>query len=289
MIVDTHCHVIATDHARYPLASAHAEPAHWATGRPMTAELLVERMDGAGVDRAVVVQAYMAHAYDNSYTADSVARYPDRCVGVCVVDAYTAGAADELSYWVRERGMAGLRFYVDPPTWRSQEQSARFVDEPAVAPVWERARELGISVCVPPLRANRLERAVPLFARYPEIPILLDHLGGLPLTDGPPYAAAKPWFALADLPNVFLKFSPTNLSNAPESDPEAHELFRRLVDVFEPRRLMWGSNVPATDLAYADTLAQARRTVAIFQPDVQAWLLGESACSIYPGLRQGAS
>ena len=64
----------------------------------MTAELLIKRMDDASVDRAVVVQAFMAHAYDNRYTADSVARNPDRCVGVCVVDAYKSDArnyADE--------------------------------------------------------------------------------------------------------------------------------------------------------------------------------------------------
>src|SRR5262249_41258069 len=179
------------------------------------------RMDQASVDRAVVVQAFMAHAYDNRYTADSVDRYPDRCVGVCVVDAYEPDAADELSYWVRERGMAGLRLFRDPPSWRTAELSPRFVDDPTARPVWHRARELGISVCIPPLHRDRLARAVELFRRYPEIPILLDHLGGLPVEDGPPYAEAAPWFALADLPNVYLKLSPTHLAAVSQADPHA--------------------------------------------------------------------
>ena len=50
--------------------------------------------------------------------------------------------------------------------------------------------------------------------------------------------------------------------------------------------VMWGSNAPATDLAYGDTLALARRTLAIFEPETQDWLLGGTAASVYPGLKR---
>ncbi|HVC43958.1 MAG TPA: hypothetical protein VND20_04015 [Candidatus Binataceae bacterium] len=83
VVVDTHVHLIAPDQRKYPrtLSAAHSE---WI--RETSCEQLIEVMDAAGVDRTVLVQAYGASGYDNSYAADAALAYPDRFAGLAIVD-----------------------------------------------------------------------------------------------------------------------------------------------------------------------------------------------------------
>ncbi|HZR97877.1 MAG TPA: hypothetical protein VFE37_04170 [Chloroflexota bacterium] len=76
-IVDIHPHVIATDHARYPLAPVGGKLSEWAARRPVTCEQLLAAMDEAGVAQAALVQASTAHGHDNRYSADCAAAHPD--------------------------------------------------------------------------------------------------------------------------------------------------------------------------------------------------------------------
>jgi hypothetical protein len=69
-VVDIHPHVIAADHARYPLAPVGDKLSAWAARRPVTCEQLLAAMDGAGGAQAVLVQAYTHSA------ADRVASHP---------------------------------------------------------------------------------------------------------------------------------------------------------------------------------------------------------------------
>src|SRR4051794_20859613 len=96
-IIDTHCHVVAADHARYPLAPVEGRISEWAQERPVTAEQLLAAMDAAGVDGAVLVQASTAHGFDNRYTADSAAAHPARFAWVGTLDALAPETPDQLS------------------------------------------------------------------------------------------------------------------------------------------------------------------------------------------------
>src|SRR4051794_9838933 len=108
-IVAIHPHVIAADRARYPLAPVADKLWEWAAKRPVTGEQLLAAMDAAGVGQAALVQASTAHGHDNRYTADCAAAHPDRFTWVGSLDALVADAPEQLTYWVRERGMSGLR------------------------------------------------------------------------------------------------------------------------------------------------------------------------------------
>src|SRR3954463_9563171 len=110
-IIDIHPHVIAADHVRYPLAPVEGQMSEWARSRPVTCAQLLTAMDAAGVDQAVLVQPSTAHGFDNRYTADSAAAHPRRLSWVGTLDTLAPETPDQLSYWVRERGMAGLRVY----------------------------------------------------------------------------------------------------------------------------------------------------------------------------------
>ena len=76
-IVDTHTHVVSSDQSRYPLNPA-GLPGAWYREAPHTTEQLIERMDEAHVERAVLVQGVGAYSYDNRYAADSAERHRAR-------------------------------------------------------------------------------------------------------------------------------------------------------------------------------------------------------------------
>ncbi len=276
MIVDTHVHVIAEDQGKYPRrpAAAHTE---WV--RDTSAETLLELNRAAGIDRTVLVQAYGAYAYDNSYAADCAIRYPERFAGVCIVDPLRRDAPEQLTYWVTERGIRGLRLFT------RTEPEGTWLDDPLTFPLWGRAESLGIPLCVitafeqiPRLRAG--------LERFPGVAVALDHLGLPRLDDGPPYEAARPLFDLARFPNLYLKFSTVSMYAAGKGKSSVTDFFRRLLDRFGPRRLMWGSNFPAThDRGLKEQLGLALGSLSFVTEDDRRWLFGETALTLWPTLR----
>ena len=79
MIIESHCHIMSDDQRKYP-RDLGPNPAAWV--RDLTGEEFLKLMDGAGVDRAILVQAFGAYRYDNNYVADVAAQYPDRFAAV---------------------------------------------------------------------------------------------------------------------------------------------------------------------------------------------------------------
>ena len=106
MIIDTHTHLGSDDLVTYPRGDA--SPIH--TGDYInTAEAFLDLMDAAGVDGALVVQAFGIYGFNNAYHADSAKRFPERFVGVAGLSPTLPDAPGLLRYWVQERGMAGVR------------------------------------------------------------------------------------------------------------------------------------------------------------------------------------
>jgi L-fuconolactonase len=276
MIVDTHVHVIAEDQARYPRTSA-AASTEWVRDTP--AETLLELNHTAGIDRTVLVQAYGAYAYDNSYAADCAMRYPQQFVGVCIVDPLQPDAPEQLNYWATGRAMRGLRLFT-----RTEPEST-WLDDPRTFPLWERAASLKIPLCV--ITAfDQVPRLQAGLERFPDVPVALDHLGLPRLDDGPPYAAIRPLFDLARFPNLYLKFSTVSIYAAGKGKSSAADFFRRLLDRFGPRRMMWGSNFPAThDRSLKAQLELAIDALSFTTEDERRWLFGESARTLWPALR----
>jgi L-fuconolactonase len=285
LVIDIHPHVIAEDHVRYPLAPVEGKLSAWARERPVTCAQLLAAMDAAGVDQAVLVQASTAHGYDNRYTADSAAAHPHRLTWVGTLDALAAETPDLLGYWVRERGMAGLRLYTAGSTMAGQ---APWLGDPASFPTWERARDLGIPVCVQ-MRPAGVPRLRALLARFPEVRVILDHFGRAPLEDGPPFAAAEPLFALAAYPNVYVKLTTATYQDATRGRSTPRAFLARLVEAFGSGRIAWGSNFPASEGSLPEIAALARGWVGFLPAGDQQGILGETALALYPALRQGAA
>jgi L-fuconolactonase len=272
MMIDTHVHIVAPDQHRYPRKLALGNSA-WVID--MAGETMLDLMGEAGIARAMLVQAHTAYEYDNNYIADVAMAHPEHFVSVCIVDPTRPDAAEQLTYWVKERGVRGLRLFP------AAEREPQWLDDARTFSLWERAAALDIPVCVC-LRFRQLARLRTVIERYPQVRVALDHLGAPRLDDGPPFESAAPLFDLVKLPNVYLKFSSVNLYAAAQGKSTPKDFFRRLLDVFGTHRVMWGSNFPNTyDRSLKEQVALALDELSFVPEADRRWLFADTAKSLW--------
>ena len=274
-IVDTHTHVVSDDTQKYPPAPVGGKRSGWSEAHGVTADEFARYTEQAGVKQALVVHSSTTYGFDNSYAADSVARFPDRFVGVCAVDGEAPDAPERLRYWITERGMSGVRFYPkEGDTW---------VDGPAGYPLWEEVQRLQIPVAI---SGRRMTPQVIRGAaeRYPSVPILLDHMLN------PSMDRADEYFAPAALPNVHVKFTSVNLKRAKDAGVEPGDFLAAVVDRFGSKRVMWGSNFPSAfgspNDPYKELLDEMRIAAEALSEADREWFFAGTARSLYRALNR---
>ncbi len=268
MIIDTHSHLGSDDLVAFPRSDA--TPIH--TGDYVnTAENFLPLMDEAGVDGALAVQAFGLYGFDNSYHAVSAQRFPDRFVGVCGLSADLPDAPGLLRHWITDQGMAGVRLSYWGPGPGVDPENADLL-----AVVGE-ADRLGVPVLFLTTRKN-LAAIRTLARRFDGLQVAVDHLGvGL----GEPERVEADVMALADTPNLFLKFSTPILA---ADEPHA-SFFKRIVERVGVDRLMWGSDFPHTNIdGYANMVDIARRALSFLNAGEREAVFSGTALRLWPQL-----
>jgi L-fuconolactonase len=277
--VDIHPHIISDDESKYPLAPLFGKRSDWSQERPTTVETLIASMDEAGVAKAAVVHSSTTYGYDNSYVVDGCAQYPDRLVAVGSVDVLQPDAPATIRAWV-ERGLAGLRLFTGGST---KDFDPSELDDPKSFPSWELCGELGLSMCIQTGPVG-LPQITMLAKRFPNVPIILDHLGRPDVTDGPPYQAASSLFELAAIESIYLKLTPRIFGDVKKGQASADTFFPRLVETFGSKRMAWGSNYPTSEGTLVANLAKAKAGLATLSKEDQEWIFGKTAQTLYPKL-----
>jgi predicted TIM-barrel fold metal-dependent hydrolase len=272
MIIDTHTHVVSSDKVKHPLDPG---ARGWSTEVSNDVEDLIAEMDRAGVACATLVQPNATYGLDNSYQCDSAQQYAPRTVAVGILDPAALDAADKLSYWVSERGMKGVRL-----------QSQAEPDDPRCDPLWQRAAGLGVPISIggggQPEKVDRMRN---MGARHPHVIFAPDHFAG--------WSGAKDKAAmatalerLAQLPNAYLRISSTSLGPYADLTPPEKELFRRIIEAFTPRRVMWGSNFPSSRAGgYIGQVQLGQTALSWLSDDDRRWIMGETAHTLWPMLQ----
>ena len=271
MIIDTHTHVVSSDKVKHPLD---AGARGWSTEVSNDVEDLIKEMDKAGVECATLVQPASTYAHDNSYQCGSAAKYAPRTVAVGTLDPSAPDAADKLSYWVNEHGMKGVRL-----------QGQAEPDDARCDALWNRAAMLGI-----PISGGgggdpaKIDRVRTMAARHPNVTMAPDHMAGW---SGAKDKAAMTVAleALAKLPNVYLRISSTSLGPYAGLTQEEKDLFRRVIEAFTPRKVMWGSNFPSSrEGGYLGQLKLGQSALPWLSADDRRWIMGETAHKLWPTL-----
>jgi L-fuconolactonase len=289
-IIDTHPHVFVRPSEQYPYAPVGGEQSRWSRGIEVTGDDLLAVMDAAAVSRSVVVQTSTVYGYDNSFIADTVARGHGRFVGVCSVNPVAASASDDLTYWINERGLSGVRLF----TAGSEIGWVFSLDDPQLEAFWECASSLRVPVDVQ-VRYATLPVVARIARRYPAVPLVIDHCGGAPVAAGPPYTDAADLFALAQYEQVHVKFSGRNLEVADSGPSSAGEFLAALAGTFGAHRVLWGSNFPntygkllPTTGTYVALVNRALDAIAALDSAAQQAIMSGTPRALYPGLRGAA-
>ncbi len=256
-IVDTHCHA----------------GLNWF--EPV--EQIVGQMNANGVDKAALIQH--RGTYDNSYLFECAQRFPNRFAVVAIVDTSSEGAESDLERWA-QMGACGVRL---APLERSAGS------EPLT--IWRKAAELGLVVSslggADQFASDEFEVAV---AAFPDMPIIIEHLGGVGVGAQAPYEIYRKVLELAKYPNTYMKIPGLGeISERPavlraefgfDYTPPLYEM---ALDAFGSHRLMWGSDFPPVSgrEGYRNALEGPMTHPALSDQQTRAWVFGETAMTLF--------
>lgn len=195
-------------------------------GASQTAEELVQKLDEAGVDHAVVFP-FVEGAFDNDVIDKAMASAPGRLIPFCAVNPWErANALSEVRLRA-ERGFKGIKLH---PTLHGYHLS----DPELVDPVLRLARELGMIVICH--GASDLYNAPPEFARiatrFPEVPLLMAHSGTF-------WSHEQAIEVARDIPNIYLETARVPIFEVVKSVRE-----------LGPEKVVWGTDSPFVDYSF---------------------------------------
>lgn len=279
--IDTHMHVWSGDPERFPFAHPY-DPKYKPPAIAATVELLVKEMDEFGVSHCVLVQT-ICHGWDNRYLVYCLQAHPRRFRGHGLIDPTDPKVADKLEYWVRQHGLAGMRFspiyYEGKDSWLNAWSSFA---------LWKKAEELkaifNFFIATPQL--PKLEDMVRTF---PGVRVVIDHLARIDLKAADPLPEFKKLLALARYANVWVKVSELSVLSPSGQYPFADTFpwVRRMYEAFGPDRLLWGTGFPGATRteagrpSLAEELGLVRKEIPFFSASEREKILGSNAAKLW--------
>ena len=213
--------------------------------RPMTEGEILAAMDGAGVDRAVLVPPNPDAAPASLAAARA---HPDRFFSLGHLSLKAPRSRAELAGWQAE-GWAGVR--VSFPPWHEQS----WLRDGTAGWFWPLAEELGIRVAA--WAPRQLSDLAEVARRHPGLHLVVDHLGlAVDDRDDALDAVLDELVPLAALGNVAVKAtSVTGHVTEGFPFPSLHARLWRVLDAFGPERVFWGTDLTRLECSYAQAVA----------------------------------
>ena len=267
MIVDSQVHIWAADMPERPWPPGQAGRAHQPV--PLTAESLLEKMDAAGVARAILVPPSW-EGDRNDVVLAAAHRYPERFAVMGRLSLKAPKSREEFSSLTRTDGMLGLRF-----TFHTEEQQKLLG---AADWLWPTAAAAQVPLMVH--APHSLPQIDAIAARHPDLRLIIDHLGLVrPKVDHEAFAHLSDVLALAKRPNIAVKASAvTDYSSEPYPFPILHGYLRQVFDAFGPKRIFWGSDISRVRHPYRQMITLFTEELPWLGEDDKAWIMGRGLC-----------
>ena len=259
-IFDTHPHFYTNDIARYPVKSDITAAARTKVmENPMTPEFMLKFWDDIGVTRGTGVQYNTVYGTDNTYLLDVAKAHPDRIRAVVILDAVDSATPATLRKFTRENRIAGVRLFGSPVGESS------FFSQKAI-PTWDAINELGIA-CVLMLLGGDLNetmgRVKEFGTRYPNIRIVLDHLGNANMRQNTATFGLTPGhLAAVGMKNLYWKFTSFHING--QVDPAKVDLkafLEYVAKTYGADHMVWGSDMGNVALTLDEHYAMTQRTI----------------------------
>jgi predicted TIM-barrel fold metal-dependent hydrolase len=267
-VVDTHLHCFAgKDDARFP----YHPRGPYRPDAAATPQRLLELMDGAGVDYAIVVHPE-PYQDDHRYLTYCLETGGKRLKGTCLFFADRPDSAEMMPAIVKTLPIVASRIHAYAP-----DRLPPF-GKPELRAYWKAIADLGIAVQLhfEPRYAPGFE---PLIQEFKETTVIIDHLGR-PLQGTPEeHEVVVRW---SRFPNTVMKLSAFQpRTQYPHRD--LAPVIQRLADAYGADRMIYGGGFgsDATAASYRAARETARSYIAHLPAADQAKVLGGTAARLF--------
>lgn len=235
------------------------------------------RLDAAGVDRIIAVQAAETLA-EALYLIGLARKYTWIAGVVAWVEPGSPAIEEELAALSWNPIVKGVR------PIRDDNRSIAYLLDARLSRGWTALQANGLSLDVLVQNWREVPLATMLARQLPDLSIILDHCGKPDIRGGQFEPWARDITELAALPNVSCKLSGLMNCAAPGAGlDEIRPYAEHVISAFGPQRVMWASDWPPLDLA-SDYSTWHRHSMAVLEtlsPTERAAVLEGTAARIY--------
>jgi predicted TIM-barrel fold metal-dependent hydrolase len=269
--IDAHSHVWTPDVHHYPLAKGFTVADMMP--KSFTAEELLAICRPVGVGRVNLIQMSY-YEFDNSYMLDMTKLHPDRFVGTAIIDPH-APQPDRAMLDLQAQQVRAFRIQpqyskLPPATWLKPH---------GYEVMFKTAAKTGqvLSCLIDPNGFPEVDR---MCRRFPDTPVLIDHLGRIGVDGTIRQEDVDALCALAKHPRMLVKvgaFYALGKKTPPYLD--LTPLIQAVVNAFGANRCLWETDCPFQVVkdSYADSLSLIRDKLDFLTDDDKAWLLHRTA------------
>jgi predicted TIM-barrel fold metal-dependent hydrolase len=207
--------------------------------------MVLNMWDETGVEMGCGVTLNFVYFTDNRYLLDMAERFPQRINPIVVLSATDPATPAALKAMAKAYGVSGVRFSGSPDASNKYE----FLSAAASA-AWEMANELQLAVVLlvvrpPEAQAAALpaamKRVAELADKYPNVNIVLDHVGFPIAAKTPTFGFSPEHLALAGRKNVFFKYTTFIMAQYQTTGVPLNEFLTYAVGIYGADQFVWGS------------------------------------------------
>jgi len=268
LIVDGQIHVWGRNTPERPWPTSTKGRAH-THGEELTWQTVLATMDGAGVDRTILVPPTW-EGERNDLALEAARTHPQRFAVMGRIAPESPQAPAQLEGWLRQPGMLGIRMVFQPgQPWLTDNSADWF---------WPRAEALGIPMMVAP--QGHFDMVEGIARAHPGLRLIIDHMGcRSPRKDDEAFADLDAVLRMARLPNVAVKASAAPCySSAAYPYANIHHYIRRAFDAFGPKRFFWGTDLSRLPCSYRQAVTLFTEELPWLKGEDLEWAMGRGVC-----------
>lgn len=266
-IIDAQVHIWQADTPARPHVKEDASKPHRPI--PLGYEDLLQEMQAAGVDRAILVPPSW-DGYRNDYALAAAQKHPDRFAVMGKVPLNDPASREKLPGWLKQPGMLGFRISFRHGGTHS------WLDDGSGDWFWADCEKYNIPVMIfAPFAVAAVGK---IAERHPGLRLICDHMGlntqwkGKDLTPG-----VDLLLTFAKYKNLGVKLSclPCYVDEA-YPYPTLHPQIRRVVEAFGPQRLFWGTDLSQSPCTYRQNVTLFTEAMDFLSASDKEWLMGKA-------------
>ncbi len=242
-----------TPRDRRPRFIMDAQTHIWSGGKPSPTHRqepflvtdLLQQLDGAGVNRAIIVTPSW-NPNGNELPLEAAKTYPDRLAVMGLYDTNSKPDVAQIQAWKSRQGMLGLRLFLGSP------QGKAWFTDVSSDWLWPELQRNQIPLML--FAGGMMPDVAKIAAKYPDLKICLDSFGapagvvGVQAFDNYDQVLALAKFKNVSIKPVSLPF----ISGEAYPYRNLHPFIRRIYDAFGPERIFWGSDITLLKSPYSD-------------------------------------